>query len=455
MSRKSSRRDFLKQSSVVGLSVGAAWWVGNSTAYAYEESKNPVEKLNFACIGVGGKGSGDTDDAAKSGNVVAICDIDDNSLNKKAAQLEKDGIKAEKFNDYRLMFEKMGDKIDAVTVSTPDHSHAPASVMAMNSGKHVYCQKPLTWSMYEARRMREIAAEKKVVTQMGNQGTSHSGLREAVEVIRSGALGTVTEVHVWTNRPVWPQGQARPKDTPPVPNNVHWYLFLGPAPDRPYHPAYHSFKWRGWVDFGTGALGDMACHTANMAVMALDLFEPTSVVADTTGIVENETFPGKSIINFEFPATDKRGPIKFVWYDGKNYPPDELLQGEKRAESGSLIVGEKGTLYSPNDYGSSYVLLPKERFEDYKKPDATLPRLVTEPGITAHFKEFADACRGGAKPMSNFDYAGRLTETILLGNLALHVPGKKIEWDAKNLRATNASELAHLINREYRAGWSL
>ncbi|MGE3313766.1 MAG: Gfo/Idh/MocA family protein [Planctomycetaceae bacterium] len=443
MSQKPTRRDFIKHSSALGL--GAAWWVGNSTAYAFEDSKNPVERLNFACIGVGGKGSSDTDDAGAAGNIVALCDIDDNALNKKAAKFPK----AKKYNDYRLMLEEMAGDIDAVTVATPDHSHAPASVMAMKLGKHVHCQKPLTWSMYEARRMRELAAEKKVATQMGNQGTAHNGLREAVEVIRSGALGKVSDVHVWTNRPVWPQGQGRPKETPGIPNNVHWYLFLGPAPERPYHPAYHSFKWRGWVDFGTGALGDMACHTANMAVMALSLFEPTSVVADTTGIVENETFPGKSIIKFEFPAIDSRPAVNLTWYDGGNKPPEALLQGEKIASSGSLIVGDKGTLYTPNDYGSEYVLLPKENYADFKKPEPSLPR---SPG---HFKEFAVACRGGAPAMSNFDYAGRLTETILLGNLALHVPGKKIEWDAKNLKATNAPELAHFISREYRHGWTL
>ncbi len=443
MSHKSTRRDFIKSSGALGL--GVAWWVGN-TAYGFEDSKNPVERLNFACIGVGGKGSSDTDAAGSEGNIVALCDVDENQLNKKAAKFPN----AKKYRDYRKMLEDMAGDIDAVTVATPDHSHAAASAMAMNLGKHCHTQKPLTWSIYEARRLREIAAEKKVATQMGNQGTAESGLREAVEVIRSGALGNVKEVHVWTNRPIWPQGEGRPKETPGIPGNVDWYLFLGPAQDRPYHPCYHPFKWRGWVDFGTGALGDMACHTANMAVMALDLFDPISVVAETPGIVENETFPKWSIINFEFPSNEKRGPIKFTWYDGGKKVDPALLHGEKQADSGSLIIGDKGSLYSPNDYGAQYVLLPKENFKDFKKPEPSLPR---SPG---HFKEFAIACRGGAPAMSNFGYAGRLTETILLGNLALRAgSGNKVDWDAANLKATNHPELDPFIKREYRQGWTI
>jgi predicted dehydrogenase len=283
---------------------------------------------------------------------------------------------------------------------------------------------------------------------MGNQGTAETGLREAVDFMRAGGLGAVREVHVWTDRPIWPQGTGRPKRAQPVPNHVHWYLFLGPAPDRPYHSAYHPFNWRGWVDFGTGALGDMACHTANMAVMALDLFDPVSVVADSTGIVENETFPDKATIRFEFPQRGELPPTTMIWYDGGNVPPKELLHGEKMTTSGLLLIGDKGSLYSPDDYGGSWVLLPKENFVDVKNPEPTLPR---SPG---HFEEFAIACRGGPPAMSNFDYAGRLTETILLGNLALRA-GTKIEWDAKNLRVTNVSEANQYVHREYREGWTL
>jgi len=403
-----------------------------------------LEKVNFACIGVGGKGSSDSDSAGRHGNVVALCDVDDNNLKRKSARFKA----AKTFNDYRKMLDEMGDKIDAVTVSTPDHSHAPASALAIRMGKHCFTQKPLTWSVVEARTLRELAAKHKVATQMGNQGTSNTGLREAVETVRAGAIGDVKEVHIWTNRPIWPQGTGRPKNTQPVPPHVHWDLFLGPAPERPYHSAYHPFKWRGWLDFGTGALGDMACHTANMAVMAANLYDPVSIVAESSGIVENETYPKWSVITFQFPQRGELPPCTVKWYDGGKRPEPALLQGEKYASSGSLLVGDKGTLYSPNDYGAKYVLLPKKKFVDYKKPEPTLPR---SPG---HFTEYAEACKGGPAAMSNFDYAGRLTETILLGNVALRA-GEEIKWDAKNLKVTNMPGANKYLGRDYREGWAL
>ena len=438
MSRKATRRDFIKQSTA----LSTAWWVGARPAFTQERS--PLEKVNFACIGVGGKGSSDSDSAGRHGNVVALCDVDDNNLKRKSARFKS----AKTFNDYRKMLDEMGDKIDAVTVSTPDHSHAPASALAIRMGKHCFCQKPLTWSVVEARTLRELAAKHKVATQMGNQGTSNTGLREAIETVRSGGIGDVSEVHIWTNRPIWPQGTGRPKNTQPVPSHVHWDLFLGPAPERPYHSAYHPFKWRGWLDFGTGALGDMACHTANMAVRAAELYDPESIVAESSGIVENETYPKWSVITFQFPQRGKLPPCTVKWYDGGKRPEPALLQGEKYASSGSLLVGDKGTLYSPNDYGAKYVLLPKEKFVDYKKPEPTLPR---SPG---HFTEYAEACKGGPAAMSNFDYAGRLTETILLGNVALRV-GEEIKWDAKNLKVTNNPGANKYLGRDYREGWAL
>ena len=302
---KSSRRDFLKSSAV----LGTAWWVGQTALGA--DSKNPLERLNIACIGNNGKGSGDTDDAANNCNLIALCDIDDLSLEKKREKLSRVGKLAKgakTFNDYREMLDTMGDKIDAVTVSIPDHSHASAAILAMKKGKHCFVQKPLTWSVHEARRMREVAAEMKVATQMGNQGTAASGFRTAVEIIRSGAIGHVHHVHCWTNRPVWPQGIGRPSGSDPIPKHVHWDLFLGPAPERPYvNNVYHPFKWRGWLDFGSGALGDMACHTSNMAVMSLELFDPVTIeVKETSGIVQNETFPKYSVIEYQFP--DARPP---------------------------------------------------------------------------------------------------------------------------------------------------
>lgn len=455
---RSSRRDFIKNSAL----LGTAWWVGQSGALG-ADSKNPVERLSMACIGVDGKGSSDSSHASAAGTIVAICDIDDSNLEKRASRSAFKS--ARKFNDYREMLDVMGDKIDAVTVSTPDHSHAPASILAMKKGKHVYTQKPLAWSVYEARRMREVAAEMKVSTQMGNQGTADRGFRTAVEVIRSGAIGPVKEVHVWTNRPIWPQGEGRPQKSDPIPKNVHWDLFLGPAPERPFvSGVYHPFKWRGWIDFGTGALGDMACHTANMAVMSLELFDPTSVeVKTTSGIVENETYPKYSVIEYNFPERKtiliNQGvslpPCKMIWYDGQQYPPNDLLQGEKRVGSGLLLVGEKGTLYSPDDYGSRHFLLPKEKFTGYKPPEPTLPRTKGfGDGDMRHLQEWATACRGGAPSMSNFNYAARLTETMILGNLALRA-GSKIEWDAQNQKVTNLPEANKFVRREYRSGYSV
>jgi predicted dehydrogenase len=448
MSHQTTRRDFVKQSAA----LGTAWWVGSQSAFAL--SKSPLEKINFACIGVDGKGSSDSNSAGGAGNIVALCDIDDNRIARKAAAYKD----AKKYNDYRIMLDEMGDKIDAVTVSTPDHSHAAASMMAMKMGKHCFTQKPLTWSLYEARLLRATAAKMKVCTQMGNQGTAENRLRTDVEIVRSGAIGNVKEVHIWTNRPVWPQGTGRPEGSDEIPKNLHWDLFLGPAPERPYvKGVYHPFKWRGWIDFGTGALGDMACHTMNMPVMALDLFDPISVVADTSGIVENESYPKYSVITYQFPARGKLPACKMIWYDGGKRPPANLGMGEvKLPGRGSVLVGDKGTLISHGDYaGQKTDLLPGKKFADFKNPEQTLPRAT---GSDAHFREFAQAILANepTKAMSNFEYAGRLTETVLLGNLSLRSGGKLVEWDAKNLKATNSDDPSSLmISRDYREGWTL
>ena len=441
-----NRRDFLKTSA----GVGAAFWVGNGEL-AFADSRSTVERINFASVGVEGKGSSDSTDASKHGNMVAICDIDERRLDKAAERFPD----AKRFTDYRVMYNEMADQIDAVTVSTPDHSHAPASVAAMKLGKHCFCQKPLTWSVKEASVVRALAAEKGVATQMGNQGTANTGVREGVELVRAGKLGEIKSVHVWTNRPIWPQGDDRPGAAEEVPTGLHWDLFLGPAQDRPYNSAYHPFKWRGWIDFGTGALGDMACHTSNMVVWACDLFDATSIVATSTGI-NSETYPKSSKITYQFPER-KRGdgngnwaPTQMFWYDGGNLPPQELVPGVKFKSSGSMIVGSEATLYSPDDYGAQYFIYKpgtSEEIKDFKKPEASIPR---SPG---HFTEFAIACSGGPAAMSNFDYAARLTGTILLGNVALRA-GKEITWDAEKM-TTGDRETDKLLHREYREGWSL
>lgn len=471
MARRTSRRTFLQQTAATA-SIG--YWLAGGVQAA--ESTSPNEKIRMASIGVNGKGSSDSKDAGDSGEMVAICDVDEKSLGKAGEKWPA----AQKFFDFREMLDKMHDKIDAVTVSTPDHCHAAAAIMAMRMGKHCFCQKPLTHTIYEARLMGQVAKEMKVATMMGNQGTAGDGLRKAAATIKAGGLGTVKEVHVWTNRPIWPQGGPRPEKAE-IPSTLKWDLWLGPAAERPYGNGYHPFAWRGWWDFGTGALGDMACHTVNMPFMGLGLRDPVSVVATTAGH-NHDSYPAWSKIVFEFPANDKRPAVKLFWYDGGQQPDDEtqasvkalLREQEEKAaaeaakkdagkkggkkpakkqgrKSGCLVVGDKGQLYSPDDYGSQYFLLG----------GATQPEVdfVKSPG---HFAEWVRAIKGGEPAMSNFpNYAGPLTETILLGNLAVWLApdaekqGKPVDWDPVNLKAKNAPEVEHIIRAPYRQGYTL
>jgi predicted dehydrogenase len=454
MARRTNRRRFLQGVSLAGVGV---WTLGRRDNLFAD---SPNERINIACIGVGGKGSSDTDHAGNHGNIVALCDIDEQRLAAKAEKFPK----AKTFHDYRKLLDEMHGQIDAVVVSTPDHTHAPAAVRAMRLGKHVYCQKPLTHTVSEARLMRDTAREMKVATQMGNQGTADSGFRRGVEIIRAGAIGPVREVHVWTNRPFkyWKQAPdivARPSETPPVPKHVHWDLFLGTAPERPYHPIYHPHDWRGWWDFGTGSLGDMACHTTNLPFMALKLGYPTRVSA-TSGEINPETYPAWATITYEFPARGELPPVKLTWYEGardgqRNLPPSKLLLGETASTSGALLVGEKGSMFSPNDYGAEQKLLPAKHFEGYQAPQPTLARLESGRDIDDNQKaEWVRAIRGGPPALSNFDYAAVLTETMLLGNVAVRL-GKALDYDAENMRITNCAEAAELISPKYRQGWEI
>jgi predicted dehydrogenase len=435
------------------------------------------EKVRVAGIGVGGKGSGDIEQAGKLMEVVALCDIDGQRLDARAATWPG----AKKFFDYRKMLDEMAKDIDAVTVSTPDHHHAPAAVRAMKLGKHVYCQKPLTHTVFEARLMRDVAAKEKVCTQMGNQGSALNGLRRAVELIHAGTLGNIREAHVWTNRPAhyWKQAPditSRPKEVP-LPKHVHWEEFIGPAPMRPYaerddakkgkKPAYHPHDWRGYWDFGTGALGDMACHTANMAFRALKLGAPVAVVAEA-GEINAETFPAWAHIQYIFAARGEMPACTLHWYEGakdgkKVLPPDDLLakllkKGEKLADSGSILIGDKGVLFSPNDYGAQFRLTPEKDFTGIQttKPEK-LPEGVDRDQDPHMKKEWLDAIKANkpALASSNFDYAGQLTETMLLGNIAVRFAGKKLEWNAAKLRFTNSDDATKLVSKEYRKGWEL
>ncbi|HWB08100.1 MAG TPA: Gfo/Idh/MocA family oxidoreductase [Pirellulales bacterium] len=447
------RRRFLQGLSATGI----GYWVAGRQGETFADSPN--DRINIACIGVGGKGSSDTDHAGNHANIVALCDIDDKRLHDKAQKFPQ----AKTYNDYRKLLDEMHAHIDAVVVSTPDHTHTPAAVRAMRLGKHVYCQKPLTHSVAEARLMRDTARQHKVATQMGNQGTAHTGFRRGVEIIRSGAIGPVREVHVWTNRPFkyWKQAPdivARPTETPPVPPHVHWDLFLGTAPERPYHPVYHPHDWRGWWDFGTGSLGDMACHTTNLPFMALKLGYAVRVSA-ISGEINPETYPAWATITYEFPARGDLPAVKLTWYEGarngeRNLPRPELLQGETPSSSGALLVGEKGAMFSPNDYGAEQKLLPVKEFEGYQPPEPTIARMPGDDIDDNQKAEWVRAIRGGPAALSNFDYAAVLTETMLLGNVAVRL-GKALDYDAEKMQVTNCPEAAALINPPYRKGWEI
>ena len=410
----------------------------------------PSEKLNIAGIGVGGQGASDLGNVS-SENIVALCDVDW----RHAGGTFRRYPNTSKYRDFRKMLDKEDKNIDAVVVATPDHIHAPATMAAIKRGKHVYCEKPLTHSVYEARKIAEAAREHKVATQMGNQGQATESPRLMCEYIWDGAIGPVREVHVWTDRPLrglnavyWPQGVERPKEKPPVPETLDWDLWLGPAPWRPYHPAYLPFTWRGWWDFGTGALGDIGCHALSPVFKALKLGHPTSVDAACT-LVNTETYPVASVVNYQFPARGDMPPVKLSWYDGGMRPrrPDEL-EGQI-GTNGALFIGDKGKMLGER-------LIPEARRKEYGKPPKILPR---SPG---HHQEWIEACKGGQPAGSNFpDHAGILAEAVLLGNVALRpelqeaMNQTKLLWDGPNLKITNIPEANEFLRREYRQGWTL
>ncbi|MGA2799605.1 MAG: Gfo/Idh/MocA family oxidoreductase [Thermoguttaceae bacterium] len=452
MSKRSNRRQFLQTTALTGIGF---WIAARSEA---KESKSPNERVAIACIGLGTQGNKDADNASKLGDIVAICDVDEVRLNKAGGWWKYP--KAKKYADFRKMFDEMDKSIDAVTVGTPDHIHAVVALKAMRMGKHCYCQKPMTRCLYEARLMANVAQEMKVATQMGNQGTADASLRKTVAVIQAGALGAPKEIHAWTNRPIWPQGGARPAPAA-CPETLKWDLWIGPAPMRPYTEDYHPINWRGWWDFGTGAIGDMACHTINLPYWAFDLRDPISVQAETSGH-NKDSFPASSKIVYEFAAAGKRPAVKLFWYDGGNLPDEhvvgpmydlykkEIEKDKEFLKSGCVIIGNKDTLFIPGDYADKLTKL---------SGDKPLPEVqyVKSPG---HYEEWIRAIKGGEPAKSNFpDYSGPLTETVLLGNLAVWVAdkghGKKVEWDAKNLKCTNIEGLEPLIKPTYRPGYTL
>ena len=438
-----SRRDFLTRAAVAmaGITIIPRHVLGGA---GYTP---PSDKLNIAGVGIGGMGKNNVAALATTENIVALCDVDDNY----ALEIFKKYPGAKKYRDFRKMLENEK-SIDAVVVATPDHTHAVISLAAIQLGKHVYCQKPLTHSIYEARNLAEAARDAGVATQMGNQGHAGEGNRLIAEWIWDGAIGQVREVHAWTNRPAgyWPQGIGRPEDAPSLPVGLGWNLWLGPAPYRPYNPAYAPFKWRGWWDFGTGALGDMGCHIIDTPFWALKLGHPTSVDASSSP-VNGETYPLASIVHYTFPARGDMPPVKLTWYDGGLMPPrpEELEEGRKMGDRGGgvLFVGEKGKLMC-GVYGNNPRLIPETRMQEYEQPAKSIPRVE---GI---HEDWIQASKGGKPACSNFDISGPLTEMVLLGNIALRT-GEKITWDGPNMRVTNIDEANQYVDRDYREGWSL
>jgi len=446
------RRTFIKQSAA----AAAAFFVVPRNVLAGAGETAPSEKLNIASIGAGGMAATDIK-ACSSQNIVALCDVDD----KNAAEMFNAHPNAKRYKDFRVMLEKEDKNIDAVIVAIPDHTHYVAAMHAIKMGKHVYCEKPLCKTIVETRKLMEEARKAKVATQMGNHGHSSEGFKLLCEWIWDGAIGKVPEVDVWTTHAVWPQGMiSRPAEAP-IPEILDWDIWLGPAPFRPYSPAYTNMLWRGWRDFGTGAIGDMACHNMDPVVTALKLGHPTSVEASCSIFVptvtwdkpfNNESFPQASIIRYEFAARGDMPPVKVTWYDGGLLPerPAELEEGLRMGDisGGVIFKGEKGKLMC-SSRGESPRLIPQSFMNEYKRPPKTLPR------VDEHHKEWMRACKKGTPTGSNFEYAGLLTQIGLLGNVALRFEGKKLLWDSENMKITNVAEANNYMHYEYRKGWSL
>ena len=457
--KRISRRNFM-------VSTAGIFTIVPSSVLAKNNQRAPSDKLNVAAIGAGGMGNSNVNNIAgekiepgKRENIVALCDVDD----VQAAKTYKEFPGAKTYRDFRVMLEKQKD-IDAVIIATPDHTHTVAAMAAMELGKHVYVQKPLTRLVSETRLLTEMARKYRVATQMGNQGHSGEGVRQICEWIWSGVIGDVHTVHAWTNRPVWPQGIAtRPSEKPPVPDTLSWDLWLGPAPYRDYHPDYCPFNWRAYWDFGSGALGDMACHIIDPVFMALKLRYPISVEASCSTfvspeerwkkVVNTETFPSASIIHYNFPARIGMPPVELIWYDGGLMPvwPEELAPDEEMGRGGSGVIfeGTRGKLMC-GTYGDQPTLLPMWKMEYLEQPPKILTRIECN-----HEQNWAEACKGGEPACSHFDYSGPLNETVVMGNLAIKYPQKKLEWDGEAMQVTNFPEANDFVRMHYRSGWEL
>ena len=427
MPRNAHRRDFLKHSAL----IGAGLFVGNSARA--QESDSPNEKLDIGVIGPGGRGAGNLAGVA-SQNIVAITDVDD----RRAAQAYSEFPQAARYRDFRKMLE--GHDLDAVVVSTPDHTHAFCSVTAMRQGLHCYCEKPLTRTVWEARLVAQTAKEHHVATQMGTQIHAGGNYRRVVEIIRSGAIGPVRDVKVWVGKG-W-GGVRWPAQSEPVPEEVDWDVWLGPAAYRPYHSAYMPQQWRRWWDFGGGTLGDMGCHYIDLVFWALELRHPLTCKAEGPP-PHPETAPSGLKVTWEFPERGERPPVTLTWTDGDRI--ENKYDGRQFGGAGVYFIGDEGSMFA--NYGS-YRLFPEEKYADFTPPEQTIPDSI------GHHNEWIRACKTGEPTTCNFDYSGALTESVLLGNVAYRI-GKKIEWDAANLAATNAPEAENVVRQFSRSGWEL
>lgn len=428
------RRQFVKTTSLGAAALTAGAAVHTSTAAAQDKSANG--KLQIACIGTANRAAADVD-GVKGEDIVAVCDIDKNYLDRASNSFPS----ASTYADYRELIATEAKKLDAVVVATADHNHAPASLLAINAGLHCYCEKPLTHTVHEARVIAEAAAKQGVATQLGTQIHAGNNYRRVVEIIQSGAIGDVTDVHVWVGKG-WGGGE-RPETGTEPPATLSWDLWLGPAPERPYAPGrYHPAQWRRWWDFGQGTLGDMACHYMDLPFWALNLRHPISCAAEGPE-VHPETCPLGLKVSYQFPARDGRKPVKLTWYDGNMIP--KTVVGERVPGAGVMFVGTEGHMFA--DY-SRYRLFPADKFRGYEPPEQSIPNSI------GHHAEWIKACKDGSPTTCNFDYSGALTETVLLGNVAYRT-GKALEWDAKNLKATNCPEADQYIRKEYREGWEV
>ena len=431
-SQSVNRREFLQTTSAGAVAISAGVFTGGSMA----AERSPNEKLRIACVGTANRAAADIN-GVKGENIVALCVIDTNYLDRAKSQFKD----ARTYVDYREMIETEAGRIDAVVVGTADHHHAPAAIRAINKGLHVYCEKPLTHTVHEARILAEAAKKKGVATQLGTQIHAGDNYRRVVEIIQSGAIGDVTEAHVWVGKG-WGGGD-RPKAGQQPPKNLHWDLWLGPAPVRPYAAGrYHPAQWRRWWDFGQGTLGDMACHYMDLPFWALKLRPPTHCQA-TGPKLHPETCPLGLKVEYQFPKRGKLAPVKLTWYDGTMIP--RQVAGQRVPGSGVMFVGTEGQMFA--DYGR-YKLYPQDKFKSFQPPKQTIAKSI------GHHAEWIRACKKGTPTTCNFDYSGALTETVLLGNVSYRT-GKALEWDAAALEAPNCAAAARYIRKEYREGWEV